>query len=61
MMFHSEGWCDYILYEKRRQDGVSNVTEVTGGGHWFYAEREHQDYVANCIREFLLTPVSAHR
>ncbi|CAG9584018.1 conserved hypothetical protein [Leishmania major strain Friedlin] len=53
VMFHADHWCSYIRQHQRRRDGISDVVEVQGGGHWFFAEKKYQKKVADRIAEFL--------
>ncbi|CAJ1012968.1 hypothetical protein Q4I28_008281 [Leishmania naiffi] len=53
IMFHADHWCSYIRHYQRPRDGISDVVEVQGGGHWFFAEKKYQKKVADRIAEFL--------
>ncbi|CBZ38930.1 hypothetical protein, conserved [Leishmania donovani] len=53
VMFHADHWCSYIRQYQRPRDGISDVVEVQGGGHWFFAEKKYQKKVADRIAEFL--------
>jgi pimeloyl-ACP methyl ester carboxylesterase len=52
-MLHADHWCQYIRQYQRPRDGISDVVEVHGGGHWFFAEKKYQKKVADRIAEFL--------
>ncbi|GET93568.1 hypothetical protein, conserved [Leishmania tarentolae] len=52
-MLHADHWCSYIRQYQRPRDGISDVVEVQGGGHWFFAEKKYQKKVADRIAEFL--------
>ncbi|KPA81534.1 hypothetical protein ABB37_03879 [Leptomonas pyrrhocoris] len=54
VMFHADHWCAYIRQYQRPRDGISDVVEVQGGGHWFFAEKKYQKKVADRIAEFLV-------
>ncbi|KAG5488895.1 hypothetical protein JIQ42_00513 [Leishmania sp. Namibia] len=53
VMFHADHWCSYIRQYQRPRDGISDVVEVHGGGHWFFAEKKYQKKVADRIAEFI--------
>lgn len=53
IMFHADHWCAYVRQYQRPRDGISDVVEVQGGGHWFFAEKKYQKKVADRIAEFL--------
>lgn len=53
IMFHADHWSSYIKTNKRARDGISDVVEVQGGGHWFFAEKKYQKKVSDRIAEFL--------
>ncbi|KPI89002.1 hypothetical protein ABL78_1886 [Leptomonas seymouri] len=53
VMLHADHWCAYIRQYQRPRDGISDVVEVQGGGHWFFAEKKYQKKVADRIAEFL--------
>ncbi|KAG5490625.1 hypothetical protein JKF63_00746 [Porcisia hertigi] len=61
VMFHADHWCAYIRHYQRPRDGISDVVEVQGGGHWFFAEKKYQKKVADRIAEFLaVEPTVSH-
>ncbi|KAK7200554.1 hypothetical protein NESM_000111100 [Novymonas esmeraldas] len=59
IMFHADHWCSYIRHYQRPRDGISDVVEVQGGGHWFFAEKKYQKKVADRVAEFLTAEVNA--
>lgn len=53
VMLHADHWCAYVRQYQRPRDGISDVVDVQGGGHWFFAEKKYQKKVADRIAEFL--------